>query len=271
MTDGPSPKLCFVASPIGDPGTPERDHADWLLQTIITPIFNQYYPAFRVERADKITTPGMIDSQVINRLHDAPLVIVDMSFQNANVFYEMGIRHMKRLPTIHMYREDQQIPFDVKPYRAIPFNYRHPDDMEKAKRELRTVVDEVLAPEFTVENPVTRARGFEKLQEGASSAERLLMGELADLKERQGTFEIILKRMMKVGVTNSAPERTALDRLVLSHAAGADLGQGFLRPAPGAKTTTIFTSGNHDYHTGGGILGQHYDELAKKKHDDSNK
>jgi hypothetical protein len=153
-------KLCFVASPIGAAGTPERKHADWLLQGIIEPVFANY-PDYRVERSDKITTPGMIDSQVINRLHDAELVIIDMSFQKANVFYEMGIRRMKRLPTIHMYRNDQDIPFDVKPYRAIPFKYEHPDDLTKAQSDLKAVIEEVNSG-VEVDNPVTRARGSRK-------------------------------------------------------------------------------------------------------------
>jgi hypothetical protein len=49
--------------------------AGWYRQ----PVFENNFTDFKVERADKITSPGMIDSQVINRLLDAPLVIADMS------------------------------------------------------------------------------------------------------------------------------------------------------------------------------------------------
>jgi hypothetical protein len=95
-------KVCFVVSPIGDPESQQRIHADWLLKGIIKPTFSAHFGDFRVLRADEISTPGLIDSQVITLLLDAEIVIADMSFQNANVFYEMGIRHMKRLPTIHI-------------------------------------------------------------------------------------------------------------------------------------------------------------------------
>jgi|tagenome__1003787_1003787.scaffolds.fasta_scaffold20864971_1 hypothetical protein len=182
MSEKPS-AICFVASPIGKAHSPERNHADWLYQGIIKPVLDQYAD-FTLLRADKITAPGLIDAQVINHLHDDNLVILDMSFQNANVFYEMGIRHMKRLSTIHMYREDQDIPFDVKPYRAIAFNYQHPDDLTKAQTELKAAIDEVLKPGFVVENPVTRARGIEQLQEGATEPEQLLLREFAQMTDR---------------------------------------------------------------------------------------
>jgi hypothetical protein len=179
-----SSKRCFLVGPIGDPDTPTRNHADWLLHGIIIPVFKDHFSEYHVERADKITSPGMIDSQIINALLEAELVIADMSFQNANAFYEMGIRHLKALPIIHMYLQGQTIPFDVKPYRAIPFKYDNPADLVKARDDLLAVVGEVIKPDFEVENPVTRARGKEKLEEKATEAQRMLIGELQELRRR---------------------------------------------------------------------------------------
>jgi hypothetical protein len=120
----------------------------------------------------------MIYSQVINRLLDAELVIADMSLLNANAFYEMGIRHMKQKPIIHMYRAGDPIPFDVAPHRAIPFSYSHPDDLTNAQALLKTAVDEVLKPDFKIENPVTRARGIVALEQGATSGEKILLDQV---------------------------------------------------------------------------------------------
>ena len=94
--------LCFVIGPIGDPGSEIRRDADWLLKGIIKPVVAEYFPEYYVERADEISEPGSISSQVITRLLDAPLVIADMSRHNANAFYELAIRHMVGLPTVHM-------------------------------------------------------------------------------------------------------------------------------------------------------------------------
>lgn len=101
-----------------------------------------------------------------------------MSLLNANAFYEMGIRHMKQKPIIHMYRAGDPIPFDVAPHRAIPFSYSHPDDLTNAQALLKTAVDEVLKPDFKIENPVTRARGIVALEQGATSGEKILLDQV---------------------------------------------------------------------------------------------
>jgi hypothetical protein len=177
-------KLCFVIGPIGLSGSEPRRHADWLLKGIIRPVFSTTFPDFTVQRADEISEPGAISSQVINRLLSADLVIADMSLANPNAFYEMGIRHMKRLPTVHMYLDGQDIPFDVKPYRAIAFKYQSPDDLITAQGALKLAVEEVIKPGFVVDNPVTQARGRDEFEETATPLQRTML-ERVDALARQ--------------------------------------------------------------------------------------
>jgi hypothetical protein len=231
-------KLCFIASPIGAPGTPERRHADWLLNGIIIPVFDEY-PEYRVERSDKIPIPGMIDSQVINRLHDAELVIIDMSFQNANVFYEMGIRHKTPLPTIHMYRQDEEIPFDVRLYRAIPFNYVEHDDLIKARSQLKIAVDEVING-IEIDNPVTRARGIQKIEERATEPEKLMAQEISALRQGYSVLERLMKELLfreEQRMTAAALRHPQLDVKV-----GDQLFARTPRTTEAPKFTTIFPS-----------------------------
>ena len=200
-------QLCFVIGPIGEPATDVRWHADWLLQGIIRPVFRDYYPEFEIIRADQIRAPGSISSQVITTLSEAALVIADMSMHNANAFYELAIRHVVRLPTVHMIREGDPIPFDVAPDRAIRFRLTTPDDHETAKIELKDAVAAVLADEFVVENPVTRARGMVKAQEHATPTEKLLLQSYQTLQERVDRLE---------AATRSRPETTSLTGLDLN-------------------------------------------------------
>src|SRR5262245_29916524 len=116
-------KLCFVIGPIGDPGTDARRHADWLFQGIIKPVFAEHFrDEFEVPvRADQIVAPGSINTQVITRLLEVPLVIADLSLHNANAFYELAIRHMVRLPTIHMIHKDWTLPLMLHLLGPLPF------------------------------------------------------------------------------------------------------------------------------------------------------
>jgi len=110
-------KVCFVIGPIGEEGDEERKHSDMVLESLIERALEG--GDLEVIRADKIGDPGMISGQVIEHLLNAALVIADLSFHNPNVFYELAIRHMAGLPTVHIIRKQDQIPFDVKDFRTI--------------------------------------------------------------------------------------------------------------------------------------------------------
>jgi len=177
-------KLCFVIGPIGDPDSDVRRDADWLLKGIIKPVIQESFPAYYVERADDISEPGSISSQVITRLLDAPLVIADMSRHNANAFYELAIRHMVGMPTIHMIHSAWKIPFDVLPYRAIPFSRDDFDQYEAAKSSLQGAIAEALRPDFRVENPITHARGRLEVDKTTDPALKVMANEMAALRGR---------------------------------------------------------------------------------------
>jgi len=182
-------KNCFVIGPIGDDASPERIHADWLLKGIILPVFDKDFSDWTVQRADTIPTPGMISAQIINRLHDVALVIADLSFHNANAFYEMSIRHKVGKPIIHMIRKGEKIPFDVIPHRAILFSHVHPDDHEQAKKALSAAVTEAIKPGFEPDNPIMHARGRLELEQKATPEMKVLSDEIATLRARLDGLE----------------------------------------------------------------------------------
>lgn len=108
---------CFVISAIGVDGSEERKHANMILESLVERAMEG--SGLEVIRADKISDPGMISGQVIEYLLKSALVVADLSFHNPNVFYELAIRHMIGLPTIHLIRKEDAIPFDVKDFRTI--------------------------------------------------------------------------------------------------------------------------------------------------------
>lgn len=158
-------KFCFVIGPIGAHKSEERTHANKLLKLIIKPTFATHFKSFKVQRADEIARPGMIDSQIITHLIEADLVIADLTTRNANAFYELGIRHMLQRPIIHMFRRGDPPPADVAPYRGIEFSYDGKWEIRDAKVALRKAVTEVIHPGFRIENPVTRSAGFLRMRE----------------------------------------------------------------------------------------------------------
>jgi len=104
-------KTCFYITPIGEPTSEERQHADFMLEYVIKPAVEEF--GLNVVRADQMGKPGMIGKQIIEQILKARLVIADLSFHNPNVFYELCLRHTTRLPTVQIKREIDKIPFDL--------------------------------------------------------------------------------------------------------------------------------------------------------------
>lgn len=181
-------KGCFVVGPIGSADSPVRIHADWLLEEIINPVMADY-PEFEVHRADKLSQPGLIDTQVITHLLNDELVIADITTLNPNAFYEIGIRHMAQRPIVHMHKVGEKIPFDISAYRSIEFSLERPNDLRDARGRLKNAVEAVLADGYKVDNPVTHARGVVQLQEQATDSQRVLLDEMEGIKERLNKIE----------------------------------------------------------------------------------
>ena len=86
-------KKCFIISPIGEPDSPERKHADEVLNFIIKPALEELKDNkvcnITALRADEIEERGKITDQIYKEINKGDLCIVDCSFLKPNVLYEL--------------------------------------------------------------------------------------------------------------------------------------------------------------------------------------
>jgi hypothetical protein len=106
---------CFYITPIGDEATEVRKHSDLFMGSLIEPCLEEF--GLRLVRADAITEAGLITAQIIEHIVRSKLVIVDLSFHNPNVFYELALRHAVRKPIVQLSRSQDRLPFDVGQFR----------------------------------------------------------------------------------------------------------------------------------------------------------
>jgi hypothetical protein len=132
-------RICFVITPIGADDSVERKHSDTMLKHLLEPVLAEFQ--LRAVRADKITKPGIITKQVIEYIAYSRICVADLSFNNPNAFYELGVRHAFKLSTIQIIRKGDKIPFDVSQGRTIIIDTADPytimDRIDAARTELR--------------------------------------------------------------------------------------------------------------------------------------
>jgi hypothetical protein len=73
-------------------------------------------------RADEERTGGIIHKPMFERLLLCDYAVADLTTANANVFYELGVRHTARpRTTLTIYADHRPIPFDVNFLRSTPY------------------------------------------------------------------------------------------------------------------------------------------------------
>ncbi len=114
--------LCFVLMPFGQ----KPDFAgsiidfDAVYREVIGPAIET--AGFEPIRADEEMTGGIIHKPMFERLALCEYAVADLTTANANVFYELGVRHAVRpWTTVLMFAEGGRLPFDVAQLRAIPY------------------------------------------------------------------------------------------------------------------------------------------------------
>jgi hypothetical protein len=130
-------------------------------------------PQYAVERADDINRSGTIIAQIVQRVFEADLVVADLTGPNANVFYELAIRHATRKPTVHLAASNEDPPFDVNQISLIKFNLSDPDSIDEAQRRLKEQVKAIEAG-AEVTTPVQFAQILHTLESGSSADKQLL-------------------------------------------------------------------------------------------------
>ncbi len=132
-------KTGFFISAIGDEESDYRKWSDKILKNFIQPICRSL--GYQITRADKVSTPGSISIDIVERLIKSDLVIADLTWSNPNVFYELAIRHISQKPTVHVIKKGEKIPFDVQDFRAVLLSTDLVES-KSAKKELKKQIIE---------------------------------------------------------------------------------------------------------------------------------
>lgn len=114
--------LCFVLMPFGRKTVPAGQTVDF--DAVYANLIQPAITAAGMEplRADEEAVGGLIHKPMYERLILCDYAVADLTGANANVFYELGLRHGARpATTVMLFGEKGVLPFDVAPLRIVRY------------------------------------------------------------------------------------------------------------------------------------------------------
>ena len=176
-------RKCFIITPIGNEGSETFRKAKGVIDSVIKPVLSEY-GFVDVKSAYEINTSGMINTQIINRIIEDDLVIVNLTGNNPNVMYELCLRHVVAKPIIHICEKGTVLPFDIKDNRTIFYT----DDMlgvEELKTKMKSFLDNIAYDNEYRDNPIyTATRTVRLLEESKGTKDNEMIRLLLQLNEK---------------------------------------------------------------------------------------
>jgi hypothetical protein len=138
----------FIVRPFGIKNDIDFDAVE---RELIGPVLDELGVTGRT--TGEIVSQGNIREDMFRLLLTADLVIADLSIHNANVFYELGIRHALREKWTFLLRAPvDEVPFDLLTDRYLRY---HPGDLAATREALKAAINASLASEGR-DSPVFR-------------------------------------------------------------------------------------------------------------------
>jgi len=138
--------LCFVLMPFGKKPDAVGNMVDFdrIYHEIINPAIEQ--AGLDPIRADEEMTGGIIHKPMFERLILCEYAVADLSTANANVFYELGLRHAVRpWSTALIFANGGRLPFDVSLLRALPYDLAPDGGPANAAKDLDALAKRLTA------------------------------------------------------------------------------------------------------------------------------
>jgi len=113
-------KTCFVIMPISDHPNYAVGHFNRVYEHIIKPACE--IAGFTPIRADEVVTTNYIALDIIKRIIESDMTVCDLSSQNANVMYELGIRQAFNKPVTFIKDNITKRIFDIQGFRDCEYD-----------------------------------------------------------------------------------------------------------------------------------------------------
>lgn len=139
-------KKCFAIMPFGQKkekrpdGTEAEIDFDYVYHELIEKAVESL--GIDCDRCDEIIDTGSIHSKMFCGIFEADVAVVDVSFMNPNVYYELGVRHALNKHTTLVIRKNsnQPPPFNISGLNVLGYDIDDTQKLEASRQKIREYV-----------------------------------------------------------------------------------------------------------------------------------
>ncbi len=147
--------LCFVIMPYGTKKDIDGKEIDFdrVYSSMIKEAVESV-DGLECQRCDDIEQPGWVHERMLRHIFQDRVAVVDTSTLNANVFYELGVRHaLRRSITVLIHREGTSWPFNIAGLSSIEYKTT-PTGLKKARSKIVRFIKNALEDPDNVDSLV---------------------------------------------------------------------------------------------------------------------
>lgn len=163
-------RTCFVAMPISKSDSCTGEQWTQIYEKIIKPAVEGANLGFKCKRS--VALRGNILKDIIMDLHKNDVVIADVTDQNSNVFYELGVRHGLKDGTIIL-TQDRKFAsiFDLNNYASHVYDWKTDRGIKEMTAKIQELLRDFVQNPNKPDNPVSDFLRVRPVFRGASKSE----------------------------------------------------------------------------------------------------
>jgi len=151
------PRTCFVIMPFSATASCAEDEWTLIFEALFKPAVEGAGLEYECRRS--VATRGNIVSSILQELRESYVVLADLTDRNANVFYELGVRHSLKDRTILLAQKEEDIPFDLRAYAYHIYDWQTDDGKSALAIKIAELLSEIDNNPDRPDNPVSDSLG----------------------------------------------------------------------------------------------------------------
>lgn len=131
---------------------PFSEENEWLFYEVLAPTIREL--GLEPIRADTSLDQQNILKDIVAGIMASSIVVADITGLNPNVMYELGMAHGLQKPTIILTQSVSSAPFDLRPYRMLPYS-SHFQDANRLMTQLKDIISQAREGKVSFGNPIS--------------------------------------------------------------------------------------------------------------------